>query len=71
MTDPGRGNSETPLHLDAHHHPFLRSGYRRALNDVLVALGEGYNPQNPSAMHPADYVTLRFKLPGHEGLRDV
>jgi hypothetical protein len=39
--------------------------------DVLSELRDGYHPQNPSRMHPADFVTSRFELDRHEGLRDV
>jgi hypothetical protein len=41
------------------------------LRDVIEALENGYHPQNPSVMHPADFVTLRFGGEGHEGLRDL
>lgn len=40
------------------------------LREVVEALEEGFHPQNPSGMHPADYVRLHFKLDGHEGLRN-
>ena len=44
---------------------------RVALQEVVQALEGGYHPQNPSSMHPADYITLHFNLPGHEGLRAI
>lgn len=33
------------------------------LDDVLHALEEGYHPQNPSTMHPRDFVGQRFGGP--------
>lgn len=42
----------------------------RAIGEVVDVLEAGYQPQNPTAMHPADYVTKHFKLDGHENLED-
>jgi hypothetical protein len=41
-----------------------------ALTDVALALEEAYHPQNPLSMHPADFVTKRYQMPGHEGLEE-
>lgn len=41
---------------------------RLTLEEVRDELEMGYHGQAPAAMHPADYVTKRFELDGHEGL---
>lgn len=55
--------------LIAAHDPMLGSDRSVCLRDVIEALEEAYHPQNPSQMHPADFVTKRFKGDGNEGLR--
>lgn len=42
-----------------------------ALAVVIHTLEKGYHVQNPSLMHPADFVTLAFKCDGYDGLRDI
>lgn len=39
------------------------------LAEVVDALEAAYHPQNPLAMHPADFIRKRYEMPGHEGLR--
>lgn len=50
----------------------LESAYRLgkadALVDVVTALENFYNPQLHHVMHPADFITKRFHLDGHENL---
>lgn len=38
------------------------------LEVVTQALSTFYHTQNPSNVHPADFITKVFRLPGHEGL---
>lgn len=38
------------------------------LQAVVESLERGYHPQNPTNAHPADWITKRFEMPGHEGL---
>jgi hypothetical protein len=44
---------------------------RLSAREVIEALENGYHPQNPTQMHPADLIVKHFKLDGHEGLRDI
>ena len=38
---------------------------------VMEALERGYHAQNPTGMHPVDYLTKRLELDGHEGFRTL
>jgi len=41
---------------------------KQVLDEVLSALENAYHPQHHTRAHPADYITKRFELEGHEGL---
>lgn len=41
------------------------------LDAVIALLENAYAPQGPLTMHPADFLTKRYELRGHEGLEYV
>ena len=50
------------------HRQVVERAVDAVLQVVVESLERGYHPQNPTNAHPADWITKRFLMPGHEGL---